>query len=814
MTMDDEKNATENPMIDTADAGLRMDGWVNHLTGGGREARTQYEFEKTIRTPDQFLDDLYYGDPYAARVCDCVPEEAMRRGFTFKLDFGKDLGARGLNSQTNAKGGDEQKATARLHQFFDAHHGPAKTREAWTWARVWGGGFLLVGVNDGQPVTEKLDLKAAKEFLYVASCDKTELQPLEWYEDPEQPNYGEPRMYQLTRQAGVTVDSRQIHATRVIRFDGSMTTRRRRLQNNSWSESVLLRVHNALKMFNGAYAAISSLLQEASVRSIGMKDLAKMMMADGGSLLKKRLATMDAMTSVFRATLYDKDLETVERTEVGALSGLAEMLRMYMLFLAGAFHIPVTVLMGQAPAGLNATGDSDLRLFYDRIASDREIFLKPRLIRLATIICACDNGPTGGVVPRIDVEFPSMYATTPAEDADIRQKTAQADQIYLQNGVVTPEEIATSRFTSRGWSPTTTIDLDARGPVGSPTGVEEPKAPGEGKDGESGDVTKDAASEPQYASLSPKQMGAAMDIVQRVASRAISRPTGIAMLTSALPLTAQQAEQIMGDTGTSHFTSPEPKLLQEHEDIKTRFAKLQRSADSRSRLIKRIIAHNKAGKLWTGFGGGEEHDDETDDDVREGEQGEGQMRAMPEGPPYTKPMNLQVTNDSWIETAGRFDAGTGVCIVLPLPPDAIPGVTDPHCTLAYLGDLSSFSPEQLDAVRRVVSKWASQQAPIAGVFSGAGFFDRPDGNRTMVAFPSCPDLASAREALLRALDRGADIRQASEHGYIPHVTLGRIGPNESDANVPKPSDRSITFGTVAVWAGPERFVEYLGGKQS
>ena len=640
---------TDNAFLDGHDAGARMDGWVNYLTGTGAEARTKFEHETPIRMQDQQLDDLYYGDPYAARLCDCVPEEALRRGFSLKLDFGQGLGARDLQSESaggdkgkllaRAQQMDAQKAALRLHQIFDAHHLPMKVREAWTWARVWGGGFLLLGVNDGQAPTEPLVLKDAKEFLFAASCDKTELSPVEWYEDPEQANFGEPMLYQLTRQAGVTVDARKIHATRVIRFDGSMTIRRRRMQNNSWSESVLQRTYGALKQFNAAYAAISTLMQESSLRTVGVASLAKMMAADNGNLLKQRLAVMDYMTSVARAVLYDKDLESVSRVEVGALSGLADMLRMYLLFLAGAYHIPVTVLFGQAPAGLNATGDSDVRLFYDRVASDRENYLKPRLIRLATILCACDDGPTGGIVPRIDVTFPSMYASTPAEEAEIKLKTAQRDEIELRNQVVTPEEVATSRHRPDGWSADTTIDLEARGPAGSPNGVEEPTklggAAGGTADTGGGAETKDAVDAPQYASLTPKQMDAAMAIVERVGSRAISRQTGLAMLTSALPLTTQQATAIMGETGASHFTTPEPTHAKEHEDLKAAHAKLQRSHDGRKRYLDRVIADYRAGKPWSGGIGS--RDDETDDDVKEGEERDLNTKSMPEGPPFTPP---------------------------------------------------------------------------------------------------------------------------------------------------------------------------------
>jgi len=38
-----------------------------------------------------------------------------------------------------------------------------------------------------------------------------------------------------------------------------------------------------------------------------------------------------------------------------------------MQLASGAADIPMTRLLGQSPAGMNATGDGDMRNYYDRI---------------------------------------------------------------------------------------------------------------------------------------------------------------------------------------------------------------------------------------------------------------------------------------------------------------------------------------------------------------------------------------------------------------------------------------------------------------
>ncbi len=62
------------------------------------------------------------------------------------------------------------------------------------------------------------------------------------------------------------------------------------------------------------------------------------------------------------------------------------MVRTFLQVAAGAADIPVTRLLGQSPAGLSATGDSDTRNYYDMIAARQELDLRPQLERLDRLI--------------------------------------------------------------------------------------------------------------------------------------------------------------------------------------------------------------------------------------------------------------------------------------------------------------------------------------------------------------------------------------------------------------------------------------------
>jgi hypothetical protein len=102
---------------------------------------------------------------------------------------------------------------------------------------------------------------------------------------------------------------------------------------------------------------------------------------------------------------------------------------------AGAAEIPATVLFCQSPDGLNATGDSDMRQFYDRITQYTGNSIVPKLGKILSIIAQQE----------VDLEFESLWEPTLKEAGEARMRDAQADQIWYQMGAVDSSEVALSR---------------------------------------------------------------------------------------------------------------------------------------------------------------------------------------------------------------------------------------------------------------------------------------------------------------------------------------------------------------------------------
>ena len=429
-----------------AAASQRVDSWMNTLTGvGAATGKAALSFSPTdadfLSLVD--LENLYNLDGIAARIAESVPSHALRQGFSVSTSD--------TAVETKLR---DQIATLNTVEMIS---------RGWTWGRLYGGGGLYLGIDDGRAPDEPVDEGNITALRWMVDVDRRDLYPMTWESDTNSPRFGQPDTYRLSRMGGTASETITVHHTRIVRFEGVTPTRRRRLQLQGWGESVLQRCYQELRGMRGAFAATGELIQEASQGVLKIKDLMDMMASDTDDTMRKRLALMDLSRSVARSLLLDADGESYERIEVGALTGVADILDRNVILLSGVSGIPVTVLMGQAPAGLNATGDSDMRNWYDTIAADRTKHAEPELRRVVRLMLISREGPTGGQEPPgWDIVWPSLWQPTPSEKMDQKGKQADIDAKYIEKGVLTPEEVALSRFRREGWSDDTSIDLDAR----------------------------------------------------------------------------------------------------------------------------------------------------------------------------------------------------------------------------------------------------------------------------------------------------------------------------------------------------------------
>lgn len=411
----------------------RVDSWVNPFTGQGtsRDKTAQGYFDAAVPLEPDECASLYHGDPIAARIVDLVPREMLRQGFTLERDAEGDAEAEEVYDDARVR--DVEQAMKDLDVL-------ERVLDAMIWGRCMGGALLFVGVDDGVEAHKPLVPENVESVVFLQVYDRRRVTVARRYSDARKKNFGEPEVYTINPIDGVAVgDGAGVHETRCIRFGGARTGEQERRQLDGWDHSVLQKVYEAIRRFHGNSAAAEHLMTDASQGVWKMAGFIDAIAGGNWSKLQSRIVATEMGRSVFKSIVVDADPKYGEDfTKVqNSFGGVGDMLDRSASYLSAATEIPVTVLMGQAPAGLSATGDADIRLFYDRVRTEQENKLKPVLLRIVEIV-------TGGERDGWNVCFPSLWQESPKEKAERQKLEADRDVLYITNEVVTPEEVALS----------------------------------------------------------------------------------------------------------------------------------------------------------------------------------------------------------------------------------------------------------------------------------------------------------------------------------------------------------------------------------
>jgi phage-related protein (TIGR01555 family) len=428
----------------------RIDSWASLFTGLGMvnaDKATTYLPQRDPPLDVQVLEAMFSSNDFANRICSALPDRALKQG------YGVASAAGDVDPEQAADEADE------LVTAMEAFGVQDKFREADIWGRCYGLGGVLIGAEGSGPPDKPLIDERVNRLLYLMVVDRREMTPYTWYRDPEAQKFGEVESYRIIPSSMTGSDGTIVHESRVIRFGGALTSRRDAEWNQGCDYSVLQRVFTVLQQAEQTWGGICHLMTDVSQGVFSINGLINMLATGNEALLQNRMQQMQVGRSVARAIVLDADKEKFERVAT-PLAGIPEVLEQTWKRVAAAAEMPLTVLMGVSPAGLNATGESDIRIWYDSIQAHREHVLQPRLERIARLMSRTLGH---GSPDDWHVTWPSLWQMSAPEQADYRLKVAQADHIYITDGVLLPEEVALSRFRGKEFDGAATqIDVEAR----------------------------------------------------------------------------------------------------------------------------------------------------------------------------------------------------------------------------------------------------------------------------------------------------------------------------------------------------------------
>jgi phage-related protein (TIGR01555 family) len=307
-----------------------------------------------------------------------------------------------------------------------------KVAKARKLARLYGGSALYFGTigNPAEPLT--IDRVGKGGLVYLHVFTRHEMIAGELEQDPLSPLFGEPKKYSL---AGATqmVD---IHPSRVVRFIGADLPDRA-LNYDGWGDSVLQAVNDAVMHAGSAAGAIAALLQEAKVDVIKVPQFMESLgTAEYRARIIERYSLANLGKSITNSLMIDAEEEWSQKTV--SFTNLPEVLNTYLQIASGAADIPATRLLGQTPGGLQSTGESDVRNYYDRISAGQNLDLRPALARLDEVLI---RSALGSRPPAVHYKWAPLWQMTETESAEVALKKAQATKIYADAGLMPDEAL-------------------------------------------------------------------------------------------------------------------------------------------------------------------------------------------------------------------------------------------------------------------------------------------------------------------------------------------------------------------------------------
>jgi hypothetical protein len=318
--------------------------------------------------------------------------------------------------------------------------------------RLLGGCALYMGVADAVAATDYTDqpinparLNLQRDgFKCLNVVDANRIARADVNNDPLSDTYEACDHYQI--------DGKKVHRSRLIIFDGKplfgranmmFMTGAKGFNPAGFGESILTPLYDDLVRATGARDGAYHLINLASVLLASVKDFKTLAASKPGEQRLAQIAAMVQSISIYRAAVLDGQDAKFEQHSA-TFGSVPELVMSFLQVLSAASDIPATRFLGQAPGGLNATGESDLENYYNSIDEWQRGDLRPRMLQIFDIIGVCRFGTEQWAKMRtqMDLEFPPLWNASEDEQADTAGKWITAYKGLYDSGLMTADQIS------------------------------------------------------------------------------------------------------------------------------------------------------------------------------------------------------------------------------------------------------------------------------------------------------------------------------------------------------------------------------------
>lgn len=381
-------------------------------SGGDKSRATRFVLH---HMDPQEAHDAYRGDWLSRRIVDTPANDATREWRAWQAD----------KAQIEKLEAEEK----RLNVI-------GTVNQAIKMARVYGGAGIIIGVKDETDPSRPLDPETIRAggiaYLLALPRHKLTAGDIDWTPGP---TYGVPRSFSMPDGAGGMVE---IHHSRVARFIGAEVFSVEASDLMGWGDPVLGPIRDAVVAAGSTIQEIATLVHEAKIDILGIPRLSEKV---GNKKDRDDLLSRTALAQISKSNhgVFIKDAaEEWEQKQI-SFANMPELIQTYLQIASGAADIPATRLLGQSPAGMNSTGESDLINYYDRVGADQRNNYQPRLEALDDCLI---RSALGSRPDKVHYSWRPLWQMSEKDKAEVSSKKAATTKVYKDAGLLPESALA------------------------------------------------------------------------------------------------------------------------------------------------------------------------------------------------------------------------------------------------------------------------------------------------------------------------------------------------------------------------------------
>lgn len=332
-------------------------------------------------------------------------------------------------------GCDDSDKLERLTNLLKDYHIQDLFHKAVTTTGYMGGAFIFVDTGEDDltlPLAVNdlsAELKGKDASVKFIVVDPVNVSPIDYNcIDPLRDDYMRPRMWQVL--------GRRVHASRLITFIENQPPILLKPNYNFLGIPQAQILWDYVIHFNDCRASTARLLNKISLLVVQTDMDAVLSDPQGLDLFDAKMEFLERYRNNDSVFVCDKDSESVMNVQT-TIAGCTDVVRQSLELVACINRTPAVKLLGISPSGFNATGESDLKNYYDYIASKQELYRE----QIQTILKIIQLVNFGEIDPAITFEFEPLNEENKASQAMTAQTRIGALTQLVDRQAMSAEEL-------------------------------------------------------------------------------------------------------------------------------------------------------------------------------------------------------------------------------------------------------------------------------------------------------------------------------------------------------------------------------------